>query len=180
MQPRCPVFNLFKRFWECQDRPNPACVPDLRICPSFQGLYRPCHGIVTLGKFDLTEGDIIGIIKAAPLHTARLVLERESNNVYHVQRILQLADAIHKAIPDARLDIIAKAGWERLQTNLPNTRTLYLNYEQWRTDLSFWQNVKRLFSNWRLTPRAFSKMANKNIKPEYYSSQDFFVEVDFI
>lgn len=180
MEPRWRVLNLFTRFWKCQDSPNIRCVPDLRLAVTRRGRFRPCHGIVNLGREDLGLDDIARIISLAPEHTARIVLERNSQNVRDVRTIVDLGKGIRRLIPDARLMIIAKYSWETLYSDLPEVHTVYLNYEPWRTDLFFWQNIKRMWKDRRITNRSYARFANKAIKEEMYENRDIMYETDFI
>lgn len=180
MQPRCRVWRLVARWWKCQDAPNENCVPDLRIAFVPGGRMRPCHGIVTLGEKDLTQEDIVAIVRASKTKMARIVLERESDNPYHVQWLALLARTVRNAVPGVKLMLVAKSGWEVLESDFTDAKTLYLNWEPWRTDMGFWENVKRLWEMRRMTMRRFAGTSNKLIKPEYWSDEKKLYECDFI
>lgn len=172
---------MVARWWKCQDAPNENCVPDLRIAFVPGGRIRPCHGIVTLGEKDLTPAEFIAVIGRTTTGMARIVLERDSSNIYHAAHLLSLADDIRRELPGIKLRLMAKKDMTMLEDHFPEgTKMVYYNHEPWRTDMGFWENVKRLWEMRRVTMRRFAGTSNKLIKPEYWSDEKKLYECDFI
>lgn len=195
LEPKCFIFNWFKKFWKCQDKTIKEQIAegvrlfDVRV--RLKGdVLQVCHGLVDLDmQFSSIEG-MIRYFKSFNLShfMIRLVLENglATDEVVFIGMLNSFiennVDDYNKHIHSVIIRYPSNGKyWDTFITNECVEKTDELFFTPWLKDISLIDNITRFLGN---SIMEFAEKNNKDVlaslKSKHYKDYKNFVLIDYV